>query len=146
LARLKDFHRGHSEYRLSLIGYPLWQDETGRLLGDFFSFNTYIISPYYYNVLDDKTKRFQRTYEKSFRTPIAQNNPRYAAMGFDLGYYFLSGVSSLGDTFEQMQGNLHQEPFQNWYQFERGASGMTFYNNFVQFIHFTPESKIELIR
>ena len=146
LARLKDFHRGHSEYRISLIGYPEWQEETGRLLGDFFAFNTYIISSYYYNVLDDKTKRFQRTYEKSFRTPIAQNNPRYAALGFDLGYYFLSGISSLGDTFEQMQGNLHQEPYQNWYKFERTATGMSFFNSFVQFIHFTPDSKIELVR
>lgn len=146
LARLKDFHRGHSEYRLSLIGYPEWQDETGRLMSDFFTFNTYIISPYYYNVLDDKTKHFQRTYEKSFRVPIAQNTPRYAAMGFDLGYYFLSGISSLGDTFEQMQGSFHQKPYQNWYQFERNASGMSFSNNFVQFIHFTMDHKIELIR
>lgn len=146
LARLKDFHRGHSEYRLSLIGYPEWQGEAGRLLNDFFTFNTYIISSYYYNVLDEKTKHFQRTYEKSFRTPIAQNNPRYAALGFDLGYYFLSGISSLGDTFEQMQSTLHQEPYQNWYHFERSTSGMSFSNNFVQFIHFTPESKIELIR
>lgn len=146
LARLKDFHRAHSEYRLSLVGYPEWQEETGRLMGDFFTFNTYVISPYYYNVLDDRTKHFQRTYEKSFRTPISRTNPRYAALGFDLGYYFLSGISSLGDTFEQMQSSLRQEPYQNWYLFERNASGMSFSNSFVQFIHFTPESKIELIR
>ena len=136
----------HSNYRLSLIGYPEWQDETGRLLGDFYSFDTYIVSPYYYNVLDDRIKRFQRAYEKSFRTPIAEGNPRSAALGFDLGLYFLGGISSLGDTFEQKQGSLSQEPYQNWYQFERTASGMSFSNNFVQFIHFTSENKIEIIR
>lgn len=146
LAHLKDFRQKHSNYRLSLIGYPEWQDETGRLLGDFYSFDTYIVSPYYYNVLDDRIKRFQRAYEKSFRTPIAEGNPRSAALGFDLGLYFLGGISSLGDTFEQKQGSLSQEPYQNWYQFERTASGMSFSNNFVQFIHFTSENKIEIIR
>ena len=146
LARLKEFRQKHPDYRISLIGYPEWQDETGRLLDDFFTFDTYVFSPYYYNVFDDKTKYFQRTYEKSFRTPIAQDNPRFAAMGFDLGYYFMSGISSLGDTFEQMQGGLQQEPYQNRYQFERSAAGMSFTNSFVQFIHFMPEKKIELIR
>ena len=146
LARLKDFRQKHPEYRLSLIGYPEWQSETQRLLNDYFTFDTYILSPYYYNVLDSKNKRFQHTYEKFFRTPVAQNNPRLAAMGFDLGYYFLSGISSLGDTFEQMQGSLHQEPFQNRFDFKRSTSGMSFYNHFVQFIHFTPDNKIELIR
>lgn len=146
LAHLKDFRQKHPQYRLSLLGYPEWQDETERLLGDFFTFDTYIISPYYYNVLSDRTKHFQRTYERNFRTPIATTSPRYAAMGFDLGYYFLSGISSYGDTFEQMHGGIQQDPYQNWYQFERNASGMSFYNSFVQFIHFTPENMIELIR
>lgn len=145
-ARLKEFHQKHPNYRFSLIGYPEWQDETDRLLADFFAFDTYIISPSYYNVLDDRTRHFQHTYEKIFRTPIIQSNPRFAAFGFDLGYFFLKGISCLGDTFEQMQGNLHQEPYQNWFQFKRNVSGMSFSNHFVQLIHFTPENKIELIR
>ena len=146
LARLKDFRQKHSEYHLSLIGYPEWQDETQRLLGDFFAFDTYIICPYYYNVLAGRTKQFEHAYTKNFRTPIVQSNPCHAALGFDLGCYFLGGISSLGDTFEQMQGSLNQEPYQNWYRFERSTSGMSFFNNFVLFVHFTPEKKIELIR
>ena len=146
LARLKDFRRGHSQYRLSLVAYPEWQSETNRLLDDFFAFDTYMFTPYYYNVLSERTKRFQLTYEKLFRVPIAQVSPRFAAQGFDLGLYFFGGISSLGDTFEQMQGGLSQMPYQNWYQFERGASGMNFSNRFVQFIHFTVDNKIELIQ
>ena len=145
LSHLKEFRKNHSQYRLSLIGFTDWQDETKMLLDDFFAFDTYIISPYYYNVLEDKVKNFERTYTKNFRTTIALHNPRYAALGFDLGCYFLSGISNLGDTFEQMQGGIQQFPYQNWYHFERNASGI-FVNGFVQFIRFTPESKIELIR
>ena len=146
LANLKDFRQKHPQYRFSLIGYPEWQDETQRLLGDFYTSDAYIISPYYYDVFAERIKRFQNAYETSFHTPIAQNNPRSAALGFDLGLYFLGGISRLGDTFEQEQGSLLQEPYQNRFQFERSASGMSFSNNFVHLIHFTPENKIELIR
>lgn len=146
LSHLKDFRQKHSQYRLSLIGYPEWQDETQRLLSDFYSFDTHIVSPYYYNVLDSRIKRFQYAYEKSFHAAIAQNNPRSAAFGFDLGLYFFGGISNLGDNFEQKQGSIQQEPYQNWFLFERNASGMNFSNNFIQFIRFTPENKIEVIR
>ena len=146
MSHLKEFRKNHPQYRLSLMGYTEWQDETQTLLEDFFALDTYIITPYYYNVLDEKVKRFQRAYEKNFRTTIIQGNPRYAALGFDLGCYFLSGISNLGDTFEQMQIGIQQDPCQNWYRFTRADSQSAMVNTFVQFIHFTTESKIELIR
>ena len=146
LSHLKDFRQKHPEYRLSLIGFPEWQNETQWLLPDLYAFDSYIISPYYYNVLDERTRSFQRAYEKCFHTPIGHNNPRQAAYGFDLGCYFLGGISSLGDTFEQNQGNVPQEPYQSPFRFERSATGMSFTNRFVQFIHYTPEGSIELIR
>lgn len=146
LAHLKDFRRNHSQYKLSLLGFSNWQDESVTLLDDFFAFDTYIVSPYYYNVLDDRIKEFERSYFQNFRTSVAHNNPRFAALGFDLGCYFLSGLGSLGDTFEQMQGSLHQEPYQSWFCFERSPSSISFFNSFVQFIHYTPENKVELIR
>ncbi|MBO4549939.1 MAG: hypothetical protein J5733_04345, partial [Bacteroidaceae bacterium] len=146
LTHLKAFRQKHLQYSLSLLGYAEWQAETTNLLDDLFAFDTYIISPYFYNELDARSKAFKRSYERNFRARIGQNAPRYAELGFDLGYYFMSGVSKLGDTFEQMQGSLTQEPYQNWFHFERSASGMSFSNSYVQFIHFTPENRIELIR
>ena len=146
LAHLKAFRHKHSQYRLSLFGYAEWQAETQNLLNDFFAQDTYIISPYFYNELDARSKYFKRNYERNFRAHILQNSPRYAELGFDLGYYFMSGLSRMGDTFEQMQSSLVQEPYQSWFRFERNASGMSFSNSFVQFIHFSPDNKIELIR
>jgi len=146
LSHLKDFRKKHPQYKLSLVGFTEWQDETQTLLEDFFTSDTYIITPYYYNVLDDKVKRFQHAYEKNFRTTIIQRNPRYAALGFDIGAFFLSGISNLGDTFEQMQIGIQQDPCQNWYRFSPVGDHPSMVNTFVQFLHFTPESKIEIIR
>ena len=145
MSRLKDFGGKHPKYRFSLLGYAGWQEETERLIDDFFACDTYIVSPYYYNVLDDRIKAFESDYLSGFNTPIVQNVPRYAAWGYDLATYFLAGIGSLGDTFEQMQVSLRQEPLQSVYRFERSAApGFT--NQFVQFVHFTTDSKIELIR
>lgn len=146
LSHLKAFRQNHPQYRLSLVGYSEWQNEAETLMGDFFAFDTYIVSPCYYNRLDDRIKRFERTYARNFRAYILKENPRYAALGFDLGCYFLTGLATQGDTFEQMQNSLRQKPYQNWFRFERSTSGLSFTNSFVQFIHYTPESKIELIR
>lgn len=146
LSHIKDFRLKHPQYRLSVLGFDSWLDETATLLDDFFTLDTYIISPYYYNVLDDRIKAFERNYTKNFRASVSMKNPRFAALGFDLGQYFLQGISSLGDTFEQMQGSIHQKPYQNFFSFERNASAVSFVNNFVQFIHYTPENKIEIIR
>lgn len=146
LAHLKDFRKNHSQYRLSLLGFADWQDETETLMDDFFAFDTYLVSPYYYNVLEDRIKEFERIYTKNFGTSILRSYPRFAALGFDLGCYFLSGLGSLGDTFEQMQSSIRQQPYQSWFNFERSRSAMSFSNQFVQFVHFTPDSKVELIR
>ena len=145
LAHLKTFRQKHPQYRLSLLGYADWLDDADRLMEDLFASDTYIISPYYYNVLDNRIKRFERIYARNFRAYIGKDNPRYAALGFDIALYFLSGVSSMGDTFEQMQGSLRQEPYQNWFRFEPGT-GLSLSNKFVQFIHHTTDNKIELIR
>ena len=146
LTHLKEFRGKHSQYRLSLFGFADWQTEADSLLDDFFAFDAYIVSPYYYNVWDDRIKAFESNYANNFRTSILENNPRFAALGFDLGYYFLSGLGSLGDTFEQMQNGIYQQPYQSWFQFERNTSGISFFNSFVQFIHYTTDSKVELIR
>lgn len=146
LSHLRAFREKHPQYKLSLIGFPEWQDEMERLKDDFSAFDTYFVTPYYYNQLDDRTRLFRRSYERNFRAHIIKNNPRFAAMGFDLGFFFLRGVSSLGDNFEQSQGDLQQQPYQNWYSFKRSSSGMSFVNSFVQFIHYTPDNRVEIIR
>ncbi len=146
LAHLKAFKAKHSQYRISLLGFDGWQDDASVALEDLFAFDTFIVSPYYYNMWDDRTKEFESNYVSNFHTSVILNNPRFAALGFDLGCYFMSGLANLGDTFEQMQSGIQQQPYQSWLRFERNTSGISFFNSFVQFIHYTTDNKVELIR
>ena len=145
-SHLKAFRQKHPQYRLTLVGYADWLDANGSLPEQLTGIDTYVVSPYYYNASTDRTKRFERLYAKNFRAYISKNNPRYVALGYDLGCYFLSGFSAMGDTFEQMQENLPQEPYQSRFLFERADQHLSFFNRFVQFVHRSADGRVELVR
>lgn len=145
-ARLKDFRRNHPAYRVALLGYPSWQAQAQAIPSDSPACDVYIPGTYFYNESDSETKAFERAYSSAFRSPMPAESPRPAALGYDLGRYFLGGISILGDTFEQMQGHLQQDPIQNRFDFKLVASGMSLTNGFVQLLHLLPDKKIEIIR
>lgn len=127
------YAKSHEGCKISLLGYPDWQAYTGTLLKDFFRYDTYIYSNYYFNPLSEHCLQFQRSYERNFGNAMQIGFPRYSALGFDLGYYFLSGKTEI-------------LPYQNNFSFVQDREGCGSNNTFIQLIHFTPQEKIELIR
>lgn len=145
-ARLKEFRRNHPAYHIALLGYPSWQVQMQTIQSDSLACDVYIPSTYFYNESDSRTKAFERAYGSAFRGQMSADSPRPAALGYDLGLYFLGGISIQGDTFEQMQGHLQQDPIQNRFDFKLVAPGMSLANGFVQLLHLLPDKKIEIIR
>lgn len=146
LEKLKAFRQKHPVYRISLVGFPEWMAEAETLRKDLCSFDTYIPSPCYYNPGEAQTRQFEQRYKGFFHESPRPGTPSAAAYGYDLGMYFLGGLTKLGNAFEQQQGSLPQQPLQHRFLFERSVAGMSFCNHFLQLIHFTPDEKIELIR
>ena len=141
ISKLYAFREKHPEYNISLLGYPEWQTYTATLLNSFFTFDTYIYSPYYYNPLAAGTRDFEHTFIKNFSRPVAMNYPRYAMMGFDLALYFLHELRAGGSP-----GNRQQMPYQNMYRFVQESDNSGYANRFMQLIHYTKTKKTELIR
>ena len=141
ISKLDTFRQEHTKYNIALLGYPEWQTYTNTLLNSFFTFDTYIYSSYYYNALAPSTKAFEQAFTRNFNTAMAVNYPRYAMMGFDLGYYFIHDIyANESATFSG------HEPYQNMFRFVQDTENSGFYNRFVQLIHFTKTKQIELIR
>ena len=139
ISKLDTFRQKHPNYNISLLGYPEWQTYTDKLLNSFFTFDTYIYSPYYYNALAAKTRYFEQAFTKNFGKPMAMNYPRYAMMGFDLALYFMHEMMTGGPASQQA-------PYQNMYKFVQEAENSGYSNRFIQLIHFTKTKQIELIR
>lgn len=66
--------------------------------------------------------------------------------GFDLGYYFMHGLVTQGDNFEERQGALRFIPYQNAFQFGRSSANTSFTNKQVMLVHYTNSQRIEIIK
>ena len=144
--KLNDFKRQHPEYQFSLFGYPAWQTYTSQLLSEFYAFDTYIYTTFYRNPLSQRCEALDRQFMNWFHTPMSNTFPRYALMGFDIGYFFLRGLSIYGK--ERLPYNIAQvpsRPYQHPLYFEQMGDGNGYLNTFVQLVHYTPYQSIELI-
>ena len=146
IPKLNDFRREHPDYHFSLFGYPAWQTYTSQLLSEFYAFDTYIYTTFYRNPLSERCEAIDRQFLNWFHTPMANTFPRYALMGFDIGYFFLRGLSIYGK--ERLLYNITQvpaRPYQHPLYFEQMGDGNGYLNTFVQLVHYTPYQSIELI-
>ena len=146
IAKLNAFKSNHPEIKISLQGYPEWQTYTNSLLKEFFQYDTYVYSAYYYNSLAPDIAGFQARFQKNFGKELILSYPRYGVMGYDLGFYFLNGLAKMGNAFEMQQSKVQSQTYQHTYKFSRDNANEAFVNTFVQLIHYTQDEKIELIR
>lgn len=145
LPKLEQYQRQHPNSGITLLGYPDWQTYTSKRLTDFFAFNTYIYTSFYRHPLEDRITSFERQYMRWFGQPMLQTYPRYAMMGFDLGYYFLRGLQIFGNELEERHAEVPNYPLQHRVRFERTATNSGFVNRNVQLVHFTKQHNIETI-
>lgn len=145
LPKLKNYRRNHPELEVSVLGYPSWQTYTAQSLNDFYDNDTYIYTSFYRHPLTPRNEIFDRQFVQWFHRPMQATFPRYGQMGFDLGYFFLRGLSIYGDNFENNLDNVPAKAYQNPLWFERQGMLDGFVNTFVELVHYTPYQTIELM-
>ena len=128
---------------INMFGYTEWLMYTRTHLENFYKFNTYIPSVFYYNPLSSSTKRLQQKFRWNFHTDMQNSLPRFAITGFDHAYFFLTGLHREGKKFlgEKSNPDYVQTPL----QFERyGNGGLR--NHTQLFVHYTPDNRVETIK
>jgi ABC-type branched-subunit amino acid transport system substrate-binding protein len=128
---------------INMFGYTEWLMYTRAHLENFYKFNTYIPSVFYYNPLSESTKRLQQKFRWNFHTDMQNSLPRFALTGFDHAYFFLTGLHREGKMFLGEKSNM--EYVQTPLQFERyGNGGLR--NHTQLFVHYTPDNRVETIK
>ena len=144
-AKLKNFTKEHPEYRIKLMGYPEWQTYTSTQLENFYTFDTYIYTPFYRNPLSGTCAEFEKNYTNWFKKNMMASYPRFGFLGYDTGYYFLHGMSKYGKAFDKNLKNIKIEAYQHNFRFTRMSNWSGFINKNIEFVHYTPAHSIELI-
>lgn len=145
-SRIKEFAEQHPGYKISLVGYPEWQTYTQSLLNDFYQYDTYIYTSYFRHPLSEHTSSFERRFIHHFGCEMASTFPRYGMLGFDLGYYFMHGMATLGDHFDTRQQSLELQPVQHHFQYVQDADTQSYVNESTLIIHYSPEQTIDILQ
>jgi LysM repeat protein len=125
------------EMPVRLFGYPEWQTYTKDHLDAFFELDTYFYSSFYTNNLLPAAINFIRNYRRWYGKLMGDRYPRFGMLGFDTGFFFLSGLSRYGSAFEEKMGEMNPVPIQTGFKFERVNNFGGFINRKVFFVHFT---------
>ena len=130
---------------ITMFGYTDWLRYTRIHLDNFYKYNTYIPSVFYYNPVSSATKRLEQKFRWNFHTDMQQVLPRFAITGFDHAYFFLMGLHKYGKTFNGAAGMFGYPPVQTPLQFERyGNGGLR--NRTLLFVHYKPDHMVETIK
>lgn len=144
--RLISFKQNNPEYGISLIGYPEWPTYVSSLSTSFHTLDTYVYTSFYRNPSNTRVVNFETRFHNNFNCDMMRTFPRYALMGFDLGYYFMRGLSQLGNDFDEKQGTLSFAPLQNRFIFEQKNPNTAHLNHSIELIHYTPAQIVEVIK
>ena len=142
-SKLNGLKFANPDLLINMFGYTEWLMYTRTHLENFYKFNTYIPSVFYYNPLSASTKRLQQKFRWNFHTDMQNSLPRFALTGFDHAYFFLTGLHREGKMFLGDKSNM--EYVQTPLQFERyGNGGLR--NHTQLFVHYTPDNRVETIK
>ena len=130
---------------ITMFGYTEWLMYTRTHLENFYKYNTYIPSTFYYNPLSSQTTRLEQKYRWNFHSDMQNALPRFALTGFDHAYYFLRGLHKYGKSFNGAAGMFGYAPVQTPLVFERMGNG-GLQNHSLLFVHYMPEHRVESIK
>ena len=68
--------------------------------------------------------------------------PKYGMLGFDIGYFFLKGLTEQGNKLEEQLDQVRVVPIQTGLKFERVNNWGGFINRKVFFVHFTNDYEL----
>ena len=135
----------HPDLDISMFGYTEWLMYTNTHLDNFYKYNTFIPSVFYFNPVSPATQRLQQKYRWNFHADMMSALPRFAITGFDHAYFFLRGLHKYGKFFNGTAGTSNDPHVQTPLQFERyGNGGMR--NKTMMFVHYRPDLVIETIK
>ena len=125
-----------------MFGYTEWLMYTNYDLDNFYAFDTYIPTTFYYNPMSWKTQQLEKKFHQWFGVEMQHALPRFALTGYDQALFFLQGLHKYGKDFKGGKEKDPSTPVQTTYYFVRQGSGGMQNENF-QLIHYKNNKTIE---
>ncbi|NMC40727.1 MAG: ABC transporter substrate-binding protein, partial [Bacteroidales bacterium] len=140
---IMSLHSLMRKYRIKLIGLPAVRELVNLDPKLYFDLGIELYSYYWIDYSKPDVRAFVKKFRNKFLTEPVENS--YAWMGYDIMYYFLSGISIHGKNFVKHPEMHNPGLLQTKFYFGRKSTDNGFENNHLYLIKYTGSMDIVLI-
>ena len=130
-------------FNIKLFGYPVIRDLDRLDQKELFDMDIMVYSPYWIDYSRHNIKQFNLNFRNKFRTQPLEKS--YAWQGYDIAYYFISGLAMHGKSFTEHPEMHNPELLQNNYDFKRKKSVDGFENQRLYMVRYTKDYEVMLV-
>jgi LysM repeat protein len=141
---IMDLHSLTRNYKVKFIGYPRVRELTNLDPKFFFELGLELYTPYWIDYNENDIIAFNRSYRQKFLTEPSEES--FAWEGYDLTYYFISGLALHGKRFLRRPEIHNPDLLETEYDFIRMGDDNGFENHKLYHIRYAPEMEIKVIK
>jgi LysM repeat protein len=140
---IMDIHGLSRKYDVTLLGYPAIRDLENLDPKYFFDLDIMVYSPTWIDYSKKDVKQFNSDFRNKFLTePVPKS---YAWQGYDIAYFFLSGIALYGKDFLAHPEIHNPDLLQTEYDFLRKKGGDGFENQKLFLIRYTRDYEVKVM-
>jgi LysM repeat protein len=138
-----DIHSLSRKFDLKVFGYPVMRDLDNLDPKYLFDLDFLVYSPYWIDYSRPDIIQFNSGFRKKFLTePLPKS---YAWQGYDIAYYFLSGLALNGKDFLLHPERHNPDLLETEFDFARRQEGAGFENQKLFLIRYTKDYEVKLV-
>ncbi len=140
---VQEIHGLSRKFDIKVLGYPAMVDIDNLEPKYFFDLGIKMYYPTWVDYSKPDIKAFNADFRKKFLTEPTEKS--FAWQGYDITYYFLSGLALFGKEFIMHPEMHYPDLLQTEYEFVRRTADDGFENQKLFFIEYTKEYKVKLL-
>jgi LysM repeat protein len=140
---LMDIHNLSKTYNIKVFGYPVMRGMVNLDPKYFFDLDLMIYSPYWIDYNKKDVRQFNTDFRNKFLTEPSELS--YAWQGYDIAYYFLSGLAIHGREFISHPEIHNPDLLQTEFDFRQKTINDGFENQKLYLIRYTKDCEILLV-
>jgi hypothetical protein len=129
-------------FNSKVLAYPVIRDIDRLDHKELFDMDIMVYSPYWIDYSKKNVKQFNSEFRKKFHTQPLEKS--YAWQGYDIAFYFLSGLAMHGKIFIKDPEIHYPDLLQNEYDFKRKAIGDGFENQKLFMVRYSKDYQVLL--
>jgi LysM repeat protein len=141
---ITEVHTLSRKFNLKVFGYPDMRSIENLDPRYYFDLGIMLYTPYWINYSKNDIKRFNSIFLNKFLTQPQEQS--YAWQGYDIAYYFLSGLAIHGKLFLTYPQIHNPDLLETEFDFQRKSPADGFENRKLYLIKYSNDMEIELVK